>query len=535
MDVFCRTGRMMRRRTFLAGSAALATPHIARAQVPRVLRFIPQADLAVLDPIWTSAYITREHAGLVFDTLYGMDADFVARPQMAAGHRIERDGLEWQITLREGLRFHDGEPVRAQDVVPSLIRWGRRDPFGGVLMDNVDELSAVSDRMVRFRLKHPFSLLPDALGKSGANIACIMPERLAITDPMTRLTEMVGSGPFRFLATEWMQGAHVAYERFDGYVPRPDGTPSFMAGPRIAYFDRVEWHIIPDGATAAAALQAGEIDWWERPTPDMLPLLTRDPKLAATILDDSGALQFMRFNHLYPPFDNAAIRRAMLGAFSQTDVMTAAGGTDSHMWNNRCGAFPPGMPMASTAGLYVLTGPRDLDRVKRDLADAGYRGEKVVMLGIADVPELQAISEVTADSIRRAGMNLDLQMLDWGSVVQRRNSTAPAEKGGWNVMHSGLSGTDMANPITNLVLRGNGRDAWFGWPTAPALETLRTAWIQAGDTASQKAIAEKMQLQLWQDVPYIPLGVIKRATVYRRDLTDILIGGVVFTNVRRRS
>ncbi len=522
----------MRRRALLAATAAaLGAPRIARAAAARVLRFVPQADLAVLDPIWTSAYITREHAGLVFDTLYGVDANFVARPQMAAGHRIERDGLEWQITLRDGLRFHDGEPVLARDVVPSLLRWSRRDAFGGVLMEAVDELSAASDRVVRFRLKRPFPLLPDALGKNGANIACIMPERLARTDPGTRIIEMVGSGPFRFLPDEWQQGARVAYARFDGYVPRGDGTPSLMAGPRIAGFDRVEWHIIPDSGTAAAALQAGEVDWWERPTPDLLPLLARNPKLASIILDESGALQFMRFNHLHPPFDNPAIRRAMLGAFSQTDVMTAAGGTDPRMWNDRCGAFTPGTPMANAVGLELLTGPRDPDRVRRDLAAAGYAGEPVVMLGVGDVPELQAITEVTAEAMRRSGLNLDLRMLDWGSVVQRRGSRAAPDKGGWSVMHSGLSGTDMANPITNLVLRGNGGDAWFGWPEAPMIERLRQQWIAAPDLASQQAIAERMQSQLWLDVPYIPLGVIKRATVFRRDLTGMLTGGVVFTNV----
>ena len=524
----------MRRRDLLGGAlgVALAAPAI-RAQPARVIKFVPQADLAVLDPIWTTATITRNHGYLVFDTLYGMDAQYRIQPQMVEGHTVEPDGLLWRLTLREGLRFHDGEPVRAQDVVPSLRRWAQRDAFGATLMAATAELSAPSDRVVQFRMLKPFPLLPDALGKSGVNMPAIMPERLARTDANTRVTEMVGSGPYRFLADAWRQGAFAAYQRFDRYVPRPEGVASFTAGPKRAFFERVEWHTIPDAATAANALMAGEVDWWERAATDVLPLLQRNKGVVTRVLEPTGALQFLRFNHLYPPFDNPAVRRAVLGAVNQTDYMLAAGGEDRALWNDRCGAFTPDTPLASAAGLEVLTGPRDIDRVRRDLEAAGYRGERVVMLGVSDVPEIAAICQVAGDMFRRIGFNLDYQTMDWGTAVQRRTSTAPPERGGWNIHHSGFAGIDMASPAGNLALRGNGKQAWIGWPTAPDLEALRDAWFAAPDLPAQKRICDEIQLHVWQDVPYIPLGLIRRATAYRADLRDMPEGGVLFTGAHR--
>jgi peptide/nickel transport system substrate-binding protein len=524
----------MRRRHFLAAAAAsLAAPALAADRRAQVLTFVPQADLAILDPVWTSNTITRNHGYLVYDTLYGTDAEYRIQPQMAAGHTVENDGRLWRITLREGLRFHDNEPVRAQDVVPSLQRWGRRDAFGAALMAATDELAAVSDRVVQFRLNKPFPLLPDALGKPGVNMPCIMPERLAKTDASTRIDDATGSGPYRFLPGEWVHGDRAAYQRFAGYVPRASGTPSFTAGPKVARFERIEWRTIPDAATAAAALQTGEIDWWERPNADSLPLLRRSRQVKVEVIDPTGALQFLRFNQLYPPFDNPAIRRAVLGAVNQRDYMLASAGDDPAMWNAHCGAFCPDTPFASEAGMQVLAGRRDLDKAKRDLAAAGYKGERVVFLGCADVPEIEAIDQVAGDMFRRIGMNLDYQTMDWASVVQRRTSTAPPDKGGWNIHHSGFGGLDMSSPASNLVLRGNGKQAWFGWPTAPRLEELRAAWFDAPDFAAQKQICDELQLQAFQDVPYIPLGLIRRATAYRADLAGMVRGGIVFTEIHR--
>ena len=526
----------MKRRTLLtAAAASLAVPHVSRAADLRVLRFIPQGDLAVLDPIWTTAYVTRNHGLMVFDTLFGVDEAFKAQPQMLQGGVVSDDRKVWTLALRTGLTFHDGTPVLARDCVASIRRWARRDAFGGGLMAATDELSAPDDRTVVFRLKRPFPLLPDALGKIGSNICAIMPERLANTDPFTQVTEMVGSGPFRFKADERVPGARVVYERFGNYIPRPAGTPSWIAGPKVANFDRIEWSVTPDAATCAAALANNETDWWEQPSFDLLPSLRANRKLVVEQVDPTGFPSSMRFNFLVPPFDNPAIRRALLGAVNQADFMTAVAGDDKAMWKDRVGYFPPGSPMQSEAGMTALTGPRDMDKVRREVVEAGYKGEKIVVMVATDFPVLNAMGQVGADMLKQAGFNLDVQMTDWGSVVQRRASRKPPSEGGWNVFFTAFAGLDQFNPAAHLGLRGNGDAGWFGWPTLPRLEELRTEWLEAPDLSRQKAIGEQIQLQAFQDVPYLPLGEYFQPTAHSNRLTGLLQGATIFWNAQLAS
>jgi peptide/nickel transport system substrate-binding protein len=524
----------MRRRQFLAATAAtLAMPALARGQSSQVLTVVPQADLAVLDPVWTTAYQTRDHATMVFDTLYGTDSSFRAQPQMVEGALADADGKQWRLTLRPGLKFHDGTKVLARDCVASIRRWGARDSFGQALLAATDELSAPDDRTIRFRMKRPFALLPDALGKAPPSICAIMPERLAATDPQTQVTEMVGSGPYRYKQDERVPGSRVVYERFADYVPRPDGTPSGTAGPKQAHFERVEWRIIPEGGTVAAALQRGEVDWWLIPDVDLLAPLRRDAKLTVRNTDPSGFIATMRFNQLIPPFDNPALRRAVLAAVKQADYMTALAGTDPSLWRDGCGVFCPGTPLASGAGMAALTDPRDQAALQRALTAAGYRGERIVLLAPTNIASAKTLADITQDWMKTLGMNVDYQAMDWATLVQRRAKQDPIEQGGWNLYHTSWSGADQLNPAGHVFLRGNGKAATVGWPSSPQLETLREAWLQAPDLANQQKIAAQMQLQAFEDVPYVPLGQYFVPAVHQANLTGVLDGNPVFWNVRR--
>jgi peptide/nickel transport system substrate-binding protein len=514
-------------------ATALAAPRLARAEADRVLRFIPQADLAVLDPVWTSVYVTRNHGYLVFDTLYGQDSAYRAQPQMVEGATTGQDGKLWHLTLRDGLTFHDGSKVLARDCVASIRRWAKRDAFGQTLMLTTDELSAPDDRTIQFRLKAPFPLLPEALGKIGINMLPIMPERLANTDAFKQVTEMVGSGPFRFLTDERVSGSRVAYARFDAYQPRQGGVPDWTAGPKIAHFDRIVWNVIPDAATAAAAMQTAEADWWEQPVFDLLPLLNRDPNLVTSVVEVTGNIGLLRMNQLFPPFDNPAIRGALLRAMDQDDFMTAVAGDDRTAWRDNIGFFAPGTPMASDAGLSALAPPHDAAAAKAAIAQAGYGGEKVVILTPGDYPRIYALCSVAADLMKRCGLNVDMQTVDWGTVIRRRASKEPPDKGGWNVFITTFTGADMSSPASNLALRGNGTNSWFGWPTAPALETLRNQWLAAPDLAAQQKIAAQIQLQAFADVPFLPLGQFFQPTVQRKTLVDGLKGMPLFWNIRR--
>jgi peptide/nickel transport system substrate-binding protein len=254
----------MKRRSFLAGSAALAAG-TARAQpAPAVggrastIIHVPQANLTSLDPVWTTAVVTRNHAHLIWETLYGRDESLDPKPQMLEGHVVEDGGLRWTMTLREGLNWHDGERVLARDCVASVKRWMKRDPIGQTIAERMDELVATGDRTLVFRLKKPFSSLPYALARTQPS-PVMMPERLANTDPFKQVAEIVGSGPFRWVAGEYVAGNRAVYAKNEKYNPRAEPA-SFCAGGYRVMVDRVEWRIIPDAATAANALVNGEVD-----------------------------------------------------------------------------------------------------------------------------------------------------------------------------------------------------------------------------------------------------------------------------------
>lgn len=507
----------------------LAAP--AFAQPARLLRFVPHANLTSLDPVWTTAWITRNHAYLVYDTLYSWGADLQPRPQMAAGHVWSDDDLRLTITLRPGLTFHDGEPVRAADAVASVARWGRRDPFGQLAMAAVAGMAALDDRRLEIRFSRPFPLFLNAIAKVAP--AFIMPERLAGIDAFTQITEAVGSGPYRFMRGDWVPGSRTVYERFAGYQPRPEPV-DLLAGGKQAHFDRIEWRIMPDPATAAAAIQAGEVDWLEAPSFDLLPVLARNRQVQVEQLEPFGSICTMRPNHLQPPFNNPAFRRAIWLALNQADVMTAVAGTDRSRWNAPIGYFTPGGPLDSDAGMAVLTAPRSLDAARRAIEASGYRGERLVFMHATDIPTLDSQSHVVADLFRRLGVTLDHVTTDWGTVVQRRASRAAPEAGGWSAFCTNISGGDGLIPATHPLLRANGADAWFGWPSSPGIEEGIQAWFAAPGLPAQQAVGRAIQSAAFEDVPYYPLGQFRQPYAIRRGFEGLVRSPIpTLWNVRR--
>ncbi len=514
----------MHRRSLLAlaaGSAAVGLSRPALAQsTSRTLRFVPQSDLTILDPVFTTAYVTRTHALAIWDQLYGLDSNLQPQPQMVAGHTVEDDGKLWTFTLRPGLKFHDGEPVRGRDCVASINRWAQRNVEGATLLARTLEMSAPADDRFSIRLSKPFPGILYALARLGPPALFVMPERLATTPATQQVTEMIGSGPFRWKADERLAGARAVYERNADYRPREGGVPSWAAGPKVAHVDRVEWTVMPDPSTALSALQNGEVHWWENPPNDLLPVIQRTRSLKAELSSRLGIMGTGVFNHLHPPFDNPAIRRAVLEAFSQEDCMGAAAG-DPDLWRAGVGVFPPDTPMANDAGLAAITGPRDLAKSKKALADAGYKGESVVLLAASDNPVLAALGEVANDVLRRLGMNVDYVISDWGTLVQRRASKAAPNAGGWSMFHTTWNGLDLINPGVSQMLRTAGGQTYFGWPNLPDLEKLRNEWIDAADPADQRRLARDIQAGALQQGVYIPTGQYFYKTAYAAQLRDV--------------
>jgi peptide/nickel transport system substrate-binding protein len=394
-------------------------------------------------------------------------------------------------------------------------------------------MKAQDDRTFSIVLKQPFPLLLEAIGKLSSNVPFIMPERVAKTDANTQITDPTGSGPFKFVKEEWVPGNKAVYVRNTDYVPRKE-PPSWAAGGKVVKVDRVEWVYIPDSATAAAALNAGEVDWWQQLPPDLVPLLARNKDVVVANVDPLGSIGVFRFNHLQPPFDNPKMRQALMWMVDQKDYMTALAG-DPKNWKTCYAYYTCGTPMASDAGNAPLAGKRDLDKAKALIKEAGYKGEPIVVMSATDQPIVNSQALVTVDLMRKIGLNVDLQAMDWGTLITRRASKEPVDKGGWNVFFTWFVGPDMANPALNAALRGNGEKAWFGWPTDPKIEDLRNQWFAAPDLEAQKKLAAAIQEEAFQSVPYIPTGQFVIPTAYRKNLEGVIVAPVVFLwNVEKK-
>jgi peptide/nickel transport system substrate-binding protein len=525
----------MDRRTFLKSAAAtgaltatggLATPAISQRAAARTLRFVPQADLANFDPIWGTQYVVRNGSALVWDTLYGFDGNLEPRRQMVEFEEVSADGLTWTFRLRPGLKFHDGERVLAKDAVASLNRWAARDTLGLMINAIQDELVAVDDRTFRWVLKKPFPKMLLALGKNSTPVCFIMPARIAATDPFKQITEYVGSGPMRFVRNEWVPGGKAVFEKFADYVPRQE-PGSWLAGGKRMLVDRIEWIVMPDPATASAALQSGEVDWWESPIPDLVPLLRNNRNVAVDIADPLGNVGVFRMNHLYPPFSDVRARRAILTAMSQEDYMRALVGDDPALWKPLPGFFTPGTALYTEEGGEILKGPRNLDAAKKLLAQSGYAGQPVTCLIAQDQPITKPQGDITADLLKRLSMNVDFAAIDWATVGARRAVKTPPGQGGWQMFHTWFAGADCINP-TQFGIRANGEKAWFGWPDVPEVEAQVTAWFEAKTLDEEKAAIRRLNKAALESVVYAPTGFFLQYQAWRKNVTGIVKGPLPF-------
>lgn len=525
----------MQRRQLLSGVAAALLPLPAIAQPSRAstLRFVPESNLVVLDPILNVGTSTQDHAATIYDTLYGVDSRMTPKPQMAAGHTVSDDGRTWLFTLREGLTFHDNTPVRGIDCATSMARWAKRDPFGILMSPLVEAWDAPDDRTMRVRLTKPFPQLLDAIARPATAFQAIMPERLARTSVGTAVSAQVGSGPFRFKDDEFVAGSRVVYERFDRYVPRPEPA-DYTSGGKVAHFSRLEWQVIPDVATSTAALQNGEVDWIEIVSSDMLPMLAGSSGVQVQLQDPGGRMSFLRLNTLVPPFDNPAIRRAVLLAVTQGDFLDSVDGGDPSLSRRCYSMFPCSNPMARELAADLMKPPRDLAVARAQLAKAGYAGERVVILSADDIGSIRDYAAIAADLLRRIGMNVDLQSMDWGTLIQRRASREPVAKGGWSIFPATWSGTMIDTPPSNAMVRGLGSAGYPGGFQDQVIEDLTTAYAEASSTTEQQRIFDAIQARSFELVPSIPLGQWFRKTAFRRDITGILPAWISLPwNVRR--
>jgi peptide/nickel transport system substrate-binding protein len=524
----------------LIGALLLGVAAWAMAAEPQqggTMKFVPHADLKVLDPVWTTAYITRNHGYMVYDVLFALDAQLHVQPQMLDTWAVSADGLHYTFRLRQGLQFHDETPVTAEDAVASLRRWGQRDVLGKQLMRATAQLVAVDNTTLRLDLTEPFALVLEALAKPSTNVPFIMPARLATTPANEQVKEVIGSGPFKFVQEEWRPGHRVVYVRNPAYVPRAEPA-SFGAGGKQVYVDRVEWLHIPDPATASAALAAGEVDYWENPPVDFVSQLEKNAQITVSLVDAMGTQGMLRPNHLHPPFSDKRARQALLYILDQETYLRAAIGNPT-FWRKCAAYFICGSPWESAAGAEPFTKPREanvswlyVEKAKQLLKEAGYDGRPVVLLDPTDHPVMHAATLVTRELLTKAGINVDLQPMGWSTLVSRRAEKKPPAEGGWNLFHTWWLAADMFSPAINAGIASDCDKAWFGWPCSEQMETLRAEWSRTQDPAKQKALTDEIQRLAYEEVPYVSWGQWFLPSAYRTSVKGVLpFPAPIFWNV----
>jgi peptide/nickel transport system substrate-binding protein len=509
---------MLVRSLMLLLAMVAATPALAQG-TGKVLRVVPYADLQSLDPIVTTVGITQSHAMMVYDFLFGRDASQKPQPQMVESWTTSPDGLVWRFTLRERLAFHDGAPVTAEDVVASLRRWGARDPYGRQAFAATAELVVDDARSFTWRFTRPYGLLLQGLSKSGGPVPAIMPRRLAETDPAKAITDPIGSGPFVMVREAWVPGSKVVYRRNENYVPR--GEPaSGTAGGKVVRVDRVEWLGIRDPQSAMLALTNGEVDYLENPSTDFLPIL-RNGGFRIVTVNTLGIQGILRMNHLHPPFDDPRARRALLYLVNQENHLRTMFG-DPEIWKRCYAYFVCGGPLESDAGVEPEFG-RDPAKAKQLLAEAGYKGETIIVLHPTDVQFMSAATQVLADELRSIGVKVELQQMDFAAMAARRANRAPPGQGGWHIGMTYWPGLNISDPVGNVPMQASCERAWPGWPCDGEMQALIDRFPAAISDAERRDLVGQIQRRAYAHVvPYVPIGQWFAPIAHSPRLTSVI-------------
>ncbi len=518
------------RRSTLAFVTAATLGLAAPAHAQKTLRAVMHSDLKILDPIWTTAYIVRNHGYMIYDTLFATDEKSEVKPQMVDKYEVSADQLTHTFTLRDGLLWHDGQSVTSEDCIASIKRWAARDTTGQKLMTFVSEVEAKDAKTFVIKLKEPTGLVLLGLGKPSSNVPFMMPKRVAETDPNTQISDFTGSGPFVFKRDEWKPGDRTVYVKFDKYRPRAEPA-SGLAGGKVVYVDRVEWRAISDHQQAVNALLAGEIEFIETPPHDLLPLGLADPNVKFIDWNPWGLQYTFRPNWLHKPFDNSKVRQAVFYAFNQEDFLKAVIG-DPKYYKVCQSYYPCGTPFFTEAGMQGLL-KSDFKRAQELLKEAGYDGTPIVLMQSTDLAALTNLAPVAKSLLEKAGFKVDMQSMDWQTLVARRAKKDPPNAGGWHAFITGWVSADISNPIFTGLMNAACDKAMFGWPCDAEIEKLRDDFARETDPAKQKAIAEAVQVRETNVVTHIPLGQWYTGALARKNVADMVQAPApVFWNIK---
>lgn len=518
----------------IVGAVLVATScssAVASASDTKMITAVMHADLRSLDPVITTGYIVRNFGYMVYDTLVAADANGNLKPQMLKDWQVSKDGKTYTFTLREGLKWHDGAPVTSEDCLASIERWAKLDKMGQVMNSLLESSKVLDAKSFSMTFSEPTDLILRSMGKPSAAPAFMMPKRLASTPTTTAIREAVGSGPFRFVSAEYRPGVQAMFEKNKDYVPRTEAASGF-AGGKVVHVERVKWVTMPDTMTAINALNNQEVDFLENVSHDLLPLLERNPKVLIAERPYQGGQLEMRMNFMHPPFNNKKIRQAALLAIDQEAVMQSQSGNPKY-YKTCAAVFGCGTPYASSKGSEKLL-KANAAGARKLLQEGGYDGTPVIILHPADLASVAATPPVLAQQLRNAGFKVDLQSMDWQTLLTRRASREVPAKGGWNLFATLTVLPDIYDPLRFMGVAANGADAWFGWPDVPSIEERRARFARSSDAGELKKLAAEIHDLVLDEAVIVPLGEISRVSAMSKGLSDVLNGQVpVFWNVKK--
>ena len=455
--------------------------------------------------------------------------DFDMQPDFATLRRIP--WLEATAMVLCDVGWHDGKPVTAEDCVASIKRWGAKDAMGQKMMSFVKDMPVVDAGTFRIVLSAPTGLVLTALGKPSSAVPFMMPKRVAETSPNEQVSDYTGSGPFVFRKDEWKPGDKAVYVKFDKYKPRAE-PPSGLAGGKVAKVDRVEWKVVADQQTAVNALIAGEIDFIEQPSHDLLPIVRNDGNIKLVDWNPLGNQYAFRFNTTAKPFDNVKIRQALLYAFNQQDFLQATIG-DKQYYKVCKALFVCGTPLASDKGMDGLL-ESNFAKAQALLKEGGYDGTPIVLMHSTDLQVLTNLAPVAKSLMEKAGFKVDMQSMDWQTVVARRAKKDPPAQGGWHAFITSWVSADILNPVSTAFLSSSCDKALFGWPCDTQIEKLRDDFARETDPAKQKAIAEAVQVRWTQYPTHIHLGQWYQPGASRKNVDGYVVAPAsVFWNISK--
>jgi len=490
----------------------------------KILKIVPHANLTILDPMWTSIYVTRNHGYLIYDTLFSLDINGIPQPQMIKDFKVSDDKLHWSFVLRDDLKWHDGKPVTSEDCIASLKRWSVNSGQGQELFKNIISIKNIDDKSFIIDLQRPYKNVLQSLATISPYVPFMMPKRVADTDPKKQITDYTGSGPFIFKKDLFLPGKKSIYIKNYNYVPRIEPS-SYAAGNKEAKVDEIDWISYETQSEAIDALAKGEVDYLESPDPKLLEKIRGNSNIIITTTINEGFVGILRFNSNSSPFNNLAVRRAISSVIDPVIYMTNAFGIEKN-WHICQDNYPCNFDSSREKKTFQIDEKR-ISEAKRIIFESGYKNEPIILLDAIDMPVVSSLTDTTAQNLRRVGFNVVIKKTNWSDMALSRIIQGKNSNNSWDIFHTFWASSDMQDP-ESIIFSTDKNNGWFGWPSNPAVEAMREIYPFIKDKKDETDLLVKIKEITKYESNYIPVGQFVLPVAYRKNVRGIIPASAQF-------